>query len=272
MKEILGVQDFIEKLLNDSGYADELRKENSIESQTRLENINEFISVAVDYERENPEGTIEDFLVNVSLLSDVDKTEDVDNAATMLTIHSSKGLEFPVIFLVGMEEGLFPSARSVESDKDIEEERRLCYVAITRAEERLFITFANTRTIYGRTNYTLPSRFVEEIPKELVETTYDEKKLRVNRSSKNTRFDSNISNDKYNKIVDKEIEEAEKRKEENQGLAGEITIATKVRHKKWGEGMIVGIKDTPNDKELTIAFENAGLKRIILSIAPIEIL
>ncbi len=109
---------------------------------------------------------MEDFLANISLLSDVDKTADIDSSVTLLTVHSAKGLEFPVVFMVGMEEGLFPISRALNNESELEEERRLCYVAITRAEKLLYITHAKIRTIYGNTNYTLPSRFIEEIPKK----------------------------------------------------------------------------------------------------------
>lgn len=273
MKEILGVQDFIEKVLNNIGYIEELEKEKTIESHTRLENIKEFVSVAVDFEMENPDGTVEDFLSNVSLLSDVDKTEEVEDAATMLTVHSSKGLEYPVIFMVGMEEGLFPNSRSADDEKELEEERRLCYVAITRAEERLFITFAKMRTIYGRTNYTLPSRFVEEMPRDLVNAAYKEDKKRVQpASARENRFNFGMSKNNLEREMEKEKKEAEIRIEENKEMAGEVSIGTKVKHKKWGTGMIVQIKERNNDSELTIAFDQAGIKRVLLSIAPIEIL
>ena len=273
MKEILDAAEFIEKVVNEVGYIEELERENSIESQTRLENIREFISVAVDFERENPDGNIEDFLANVSLLSDVDKTEELDSSVTMLTVHSSKGLEFPVVFMVGMEEGLFPMSRALESEKEVEEERRLCYVAITRAEERLYIVHTKVRTIYGRTNYTLPSRFVDEMPRELLERKEEKKVKRVTPpSGRENRFNIGLSKVKLEREQTREKEKLEKSKEENLTKGSTVGIGSKVGHKKWGQGTVVQIKERADDKELTIAFEKEGIKRVLLSIAPIDIL
>ncbi|NLN14207.1 MAG: DNA helicase PcrA, partial [Tissierellia bacterium] len=162
-KEIMGLKDFIEEVISSSGYIQDLEKENTVEAKTRIENIMEFISVALKFEEQNEAADLEEFLASIALLSDLDKTEDDTNLITMMTVHSAKGLEFPVVFLVGMEDGLFPIARALESEEELEEERRLCYVAVTRAEEVLYITNAARRTIYGNTQYTLPSRFIDEM-------------------------------------------------------------------------------------------------------------
>lgn len=163
LKEIMGIKDFIEEVINTTGYLSDLERENSIEAQTRIENIKELISVAIDFEVRTGESSLEEFLATIALLSDIDKTTDETNVVTLMTVHSAKGLEFPVVFLVGMEEGLFPISRALDNEADLEEERRLCYVAITRAEKLLFITNAKIRTIYGNVNYTLPSRFINEM-------------------------------------------------------------------------------------------------------------
>lgn len=257
MSEVMGLREFLEEVINKTGYVKELEQEDSIESQTRLDNIREFLSVAVDFEVNNPNGTLEDFLANISLLSDVDKTEDVDNAVTLLTVHSAKGLEFPVVFIVGMEEGLFPISRALDDEEELEEERRLCYVAITRAERLLFITHAKLRTIYGNINYTLPSRFLDEMPKEYIKSSEDEKKKSFN-------------NKQLVQVIDytSERESSKALRVNNQDL----DIGDKVNHKKWGVGTIVQIKERDGDKELVIAFDKVGLKRLLLSIAPIEIL
>src|SRR5699024_7407894 len=157
--EIMGIKNLVEDIIDSTGYVKNLEQDESIESQTRIDNIMDFVSVALNFQENNQDSDLEEFLATISLLSDIDKTQDTDNMITMMTVHSAKGLEFPVVFLVGMEEGLFPISRAFENDKDLEEERRLCYVAITRAEKILYITNAKRRTIYGRTNYTLPSRF-----------------------------------------------------------------------------------------------------------------
>ena len=262
MKEVMDLKEFIEKIIYDTGYIKELEEEGSIESRTRLDNIREFISVAVDFEVTNPDGTLEDFLANISLLSDVDKTADVDDSVTLLTVHSAKGLEFPVVFMVGMEEGLFPISRALNNESELEEERRLCYVAITRAERLLYITYAKIRTIYGNTNYTLPSRFIDEIPENLVATSAEiEKEM--------------PTTDKEQLIKVRDFSgKAQKSKSKPKVSvdSGKIKVGIKVSHKKWGIGTIVQVKDRDNDKEIVIAFDKVGLKRLLLSIAPIEIL
>jgi len=261
MSEIMSIDDFINHVVHKIGYMEELEKEGTIEAQSRLENIKEFISVAVDFVVDNPEGSLEDFLSSISLLSDVDKTEDIENSVTMLTVHSAKGLEFPVVFLVGMEEGLFPIARALEKDSDMEEERRLCYVAVTRAEELLYITYTQMRTIYGRTSYSQPSRFIEEIPEELIDSST------VHRRKVDLRSP-------FINVVDYTRDEGLKPKDtaSTKVDGGDMDVGTKVSHKKWGQGTVVQMKDKGNDKEIVIAFDTVGLKRLLLSLAPIEII
>lgn len=267
MSEVVSVNEFIEKIVYGIGYIKQLEDEGSIESQTRLENIKEFISVAVDFEVNNPDGTLEDFLANVSLLSDVDKTEDVDNSVTLLTIHSAKGLEFPVVFLVGMEEGLFPISRAIDNESELEEERRLCYVAITRAEKLLFITHSKIRTIYGKTEYSYPSRFLKEMPKDLIEPSISNGKS-INRTEE--KDDERLVNFvDYSKKAKPTINRPMPKQNVN---SSEVKVGIKVSHKKWGIGTIVQVKDKDNDKEIVIAFDKVGLKRLLLSIAPIEIM
>ena len=254
MKEIMGVRDFIEEVVYSTGYIKELEEENSVESQSRIENLKEFISVAVDFETNYEGGTLEDFLANVSLLSDVDKTDERKDVVTMMTVHGAKGLEFPVVFLVGMEEGLFPISRALDSIHEMEEERRLCYVAVTRAEELLYISYANLRTIYGNTTYSLPSRFLKEIPDDMLKI---------------------CKNDQRKEKQEDEIEYEERtdiknRFEKKVNLKEDIQIGSKVNHKMWGMGTVVQIKKVGEDKEIVVAFENKGLKKLLLSIAPIE--
>ena len=260
MKEIKGLKELIEEVVYGIGYIKELEEEASIESQTRLDNIKEFISVAIDFEVKNPEGTLEDFLATVSLLSDVDKTEDVANSVTLLTVHAAKGLEFPVVFMVGMEEGLFPISRALDDETELEEERRLCYVAITRAEKLLFITSAKLRTIYGNTNYTLPSRFIDEIPEGYTISSIEKKKVKQ-RNYK----------EQLVKVNDYTKKSSKSKTRPSVGNM-DVDVGMKVSHKKWGIGTIVQIKERDKDKEIVIAFDKVGLKRLLLSIAPIEIL
>ncbi len=275
LSETMSVDDFIEHVVYKIGYIEELEKEGTIEAQSRLENIKEFISVALDFVVSKPEGTLEDFLANISLLSDVDKTEDVENSVTMLTAHSAKGLEFPVVFLVGMEEGLFPIARALEDDLELEEERRLCYVAVTRAEEKLFITFTRIRTIYGRTGYSEASRFLREIPEELIESstinTLDSRKKFVKVVDYTEEAYSNTT--AYTRpVVNSEALKPKADKFSAKVDKSGISIGTKVNHKKWGQGTIVQLKDKNEDKEIVVAFDSVGLKKLLLSLAPIEII
>ncbi|TJX65501.1 ATP-dependent DNA helicase PcrA [Soehngenia saccharolytica] len=269
-KELLGVKEFIEEVINSTGYIQELEKEDTIEAKTRIENIKDFLSVAVNFENKNPNGTLEDFLASVSLLSDVDKTNDQENAVSLMTVHSAKGLEFKVVFLVGMEEGLFPISRSLESEDDLEEERRLCYVAITRAKEKLFVTSAKRRTIYGNTNYTLQSRFIKEMGNllELDESIKSEKKEKEDKARERLVDYIDYTKDHYSHKVNYQ-QMANKPIKTNKD---NIEVGMKVQHSKFGVGMVVMIKDEGNDKKITIAFDQGGVKTLLYSVAPITIL
>lgn len=251
----MGLKDFIEALIYESGYIADLQKDDTVESRTRIDNIMELLAVAVNFETEE-ENSLEEFLASISLLSDMDKTVDTDNVITMMTVHSAKGLEFPAVFLVGMEEGLFPISRAFDNEEDMEEERRLCYVALTRAEKELFITNAQYRTLYGRTNSTIPSRFIKEMGDYIEQKVESKPKLDSRR-------------EQLIEVNDYTIAQPEKPKRRNTNL--EAKLGDKVRHKKWGIGTITMIKDRDGDKELVIAFEGS-LKRLLLSIAPIEII
>ena len=165
------VQTLIEETIKQSGYGAMLDKdaEHDVQGESRKENVGEFLSVAKDYMDSNPQGNLQDFLENIALVSDVDEFEGSDSKVTLMTLHAAKGLEFPVVFLVGLDEGLFPHSRTLMDSSQIEEERRLAYVGITRAERQLYVTNASTRTMYGRISAYLPSRFLNEIPAELIE-------------------------------------------------------------------------------------------------------
>ncbi|NLJ78275.1 MAG: DNA helicase PcrA [Tissierellia bacterium] len=265
-QKAIGIGEFIEEVIEKVGYIGELEDKGDEEAQSRLNNIEEFLSVAVEFETYNPDGSLEDFLAGISLLSDVDKTEDRDDAVTLLTVHSAKGLEFPVVFMVGMEEGLFPIIRDSESDSDIEEERRLCYVAITRAEELLYISHARVRTIYGRMNYSKPSRFIYELPEDLIDV-----KGELNRDFHRGFNDMAINpNERLIRVRD-----YTRRPMAPSGRVAvdqdQIKEGTKVKHAKWGFGIVAQLKDRDDDREATIIFDDVGLKRLLLSIAPIEI-
>lgn len=274
-KELLGVKDFIEEVINATGYIKVLEKEDTIESQTRLDNIKEFLSVAIDFEIQMGESNLEEFLATIALLSDVDKTSDTTNVVTMMTVHSAKGLEFPVVFMVGMEEELFPTFRALDNESDLEEERRLCYVAITRAEKLLFITSAKLRTIYGKTNYTLPSRFIGEMgdaieKQEKERENYIEREKLINIQDYTTKKQNDYRTKKDSFNTRPFVVQGTQRPKPT-GNPIDINVGDKVRHKKWGIGTVVMIKNRDNDKEVAIAFDSEGIKRLLLSIAPIEI-
>lgn len=256
----LSISALIEKVIYESGYVAELEAENTIEARTRIDNIKELISTAVSFEKENPESDLEEFLSGISLLSDVDKTVDVDGGVKLMTVHAAKGLEFKVVFVVGMEENLFPTSRAVDNDDDIEEERRLCYVAVTRAEELLFISSSQTRTLYGKTNPSLESRFIKEMG-ETIEIIRPE--VEEFTGSRNLVEVKDFTTYKPKNIT------VEKVKPKNDIV--EINIGDKVKHKKWGEGMIVSKTKKENDFEVVVSFEGKGLKRLMLSMAPLTL-
>ena len=168
-KDELTISELIKKILHDTGYTKALENENTIEAENRIANLEEFLNVAVEFEEESAESGLSDFLEGITLSSDLDNVEETDESVTLMTLHSAKGLEFPVVFLVGMEEGIFPGYKSIGEQKELEEERRLCYVGVTRAKENLFLTNSKQRTTFGSTTYNPPSRFLQEIPKELID-------------------------------------------------------------------------------------------------------
>ena len=168
-KDDLVISELIKQTLNKTGYTKALEDENTIEAENRIENLEEFLTVAMEFEEESADNKLSDFLEGITLSSDIDNVEETDDSVTLMTLHSAKGLEFPVVFLVGMEDGIFPGSKSMFEPKDLEEERRLCYVGITRAKQYLFLTCSKQRTIFGSTSYNPVSRFLNEIPKELLD-------------------------------------------------------------------------------------------------------
>lgn len=269
MKEFLGVKDLIETIIKDIGYIDILKEQQTLEAESRIENIKEFISVAVNYENgEEEEKTLEDFLSRISLLSDVDKTDEtMDNTVTLMTIHSAKGLEFPVVFMTGMEENVFPLSRAMFEEDELEEERRLCYVGITRAEKQLFLTHTDRRMLYGKSQFNSVSRFIEEIPRELLEEYRGEKatqrkKIRENTAKREkTFFKGHVY--KPANITPPKID--------NAPSSDKVSVGTKVKHKSWGMGTVVSVKGQGDKTEVMVAFEGNGIKKLMLSFAPIEI-
>jgi DNA helicase-2/ATP-dependent DNA helicase PcrA len=264
-RELLGIKDFMEEVMESTGYILELEKERTIEAKTRIDNLRDFLSVAVLFERKNPNADLEEFLATIALLSDVDKTPEETNAVSLMTVHSAKGLEFPIVFLVGMEEGLFPLSRAMESEEEHEEERRLCYVAVTRAAEQLFITSARKRTIYGNTNYTLPSSFLNEMG-DTIEREKIEPKIKTTQQSYS-------DSDENSRILDYLKDNLLPKEPVRRPISEEkVEIGTKVKHDKFGIGMIVSIEKKEQDNKLTIVFDKNGIKILMQSMAPLTII
>ncbi len=265
LKEEIGLEDFVNMVISRSGLISALEIEKSVENQTRIENIKEFVSMVVDTVKNNPETTLETLLEDISLVSDVDNYDESAETVTLMTLHSAKGLEFPNVFLVGMEEGIFPSMRALETEEELEEERRLCYVGITRAKKRLFISNAKCRTLYGATKYQKASRFIEEIPEELTE-----KKLPPRNKSAFGTFDgegfvggfggkAKPSFEKADANIGKTQERAKKASFES------FSAGDKVIHTAFGQGVVKSANPMGADLFLIIEFEGAGEKKLLAS-------
>jgi len=240
----------VEEILERTGYMRELQAENTVEAETRIENIKEFLSVTKDFDKHSEEKSLEEFLANISLVSDIDTYEEKTAAVVLMTMHSAKGLEFPVVFVVGMEEGVFPHSRSLPESAEMEEERRLCYVAITRAMEKLYLTCAWERNIYGNRMNNPRSRFLDEIPAHLLSGGEEEG------SGKKTQPPS------------RPVTPAQSA---SGGVApGLFQLGDKVMHAKWGQGVVVSVKGQGEDAELSVAFPDQGIKNLAVKYAPIK--
>jgi DNA helicase-2/ATP-dependent DNA helicase PcrA len=251
----------IEETLERSGYLEELRDEGSIESEGRLENLSELVGVAREFE------TVDEFLEQVSLVSDTDELDDEDSTVTLMTLHSAKGLEYPVVFLIGMEDGVFPHIRSLGEPDELEEERRLAYVGITRAMEQLTLISAWSRTLHGSTQYNPPSRFLSEIPSELVQELGGTRMLRSRRERHDRRERVTTNRDR---IVEQAIESGRRGPTASGADQLGLTLGDDVRHAQWGEGVIIDVEGTGDKAEAVVHFSSVGEKRLLLSWAPLE--
>lgn len=260
--DVYSVSQIIEKVLDVTGYIDELEKEKNGEGEDRIENLKEFISVALEFESANEDKSLESFLTNVALSAEPSNEEEEADRVSLMTIHSSKGLEFPVVFLAGMEEKIFPIARAISSmnDSEIEEERRLCYVGITRAKEELFLTLTRKRTLYGRTNPSIASRFIEELPEECIERlNKEQKELSYSKANYNMldKYTKKYMNN-MNKVQVAQKVNATIKSSTTESNMDEIKLGAKVHHPKFGIGTVVALKGP----DVTIAFDNQGVKTI----------
>lgn len=272
MTDYLSVTELTEEVLEKTEYRLSLLKENTLESRSRLENIDEFLSVTMEFEKNNEDKTLLAFLTDLALIADIDSMneEAEDDTVMLMTMHSAKGLEFPVVVIAGMEEGIFPHNRALMDEPEMEEERRLAYVGITRAEEELYLTAARMRTLYGRTMMNEPSRFLDEIPEGIVERLGDMRagggrELRSPSWAAASGGSSGLSPSSFRR--------AQRLQQPAQGadLSLDWQAGHKVKHGKWGIGTVVAVKGQGEDLELNIAFpQPVGVKKLLAKFAPIE--
>lgn len=290
------ISELIKLTLNKTGYVKALENENTIEAESRIQNLEEFLTVAIEFEEQMAENTLAEFLESISLTSDIDNMEESEDTVTLMTLHSAKGLEFPVVFLVGMEEGIFPGYKSIGEIKELEEERRLFYVGITRAMQYLYLTCAKRRTIFGSTSYNQMSRFLKEIPKDLLDG-YEEIDNEDNNSFKDSNYGWEYGTNYAGKVKTYKFDNVEKIPEVkekvgafqfrtaesflnslNKKASGRQVDITKYKegqriyHKKFGEGTINKIEQEGEDYKLDIQFDKVGHKRLMAKFAELEII
>lgn len=247
------ITELVEKIWNKTGYMENLEREGTDEALGRIDNLKEFLSVTKSYEeRLGADANLAGFLEEIALITDIDRYSDSNDSISLMTIHSAKGLEFPVVFITGLEEGLFPSSRSLYDEDQIEEERRLCYVAITRAQKICYLTYAETRFLWGKTSYNNVSRFIDELPNHLEEinsrqTIYKRESYSFQTSSPAT---SNRNSEKE--------------------LLPQFKSGDKVLHDKFGQGIVIEVKGEGSSQEVTVAFNSLGLKKLLLEYAKLE--
>ncbi len=259
----LGPAHLLEEILERSGYLDELRAQPGVESEGRLENLSELMGMAREAD------SIDEFLEHVALLSDTDDLDDSESTVTLMTLHAAKGLEFPVVFIVGMEDGVFPHIRSLGEPAELEEERRLAYVGITRAEKRLVLTSAWSRMLHGITQYNPPSRFIEEIPSELIDEVGGSAGLRSRRDRVSTGSAGRLPGASRDRIVEAAARRAARPTPSGAQHIG-LRVGDDVRHAKFGDGVVLDITGTGDHAEARVNFPGVGEKHLLLSWAPLE--
>ena len=308
-KDELSVSELIKETLKKSGYTKALELENTIEAENRIENLDEFLTVAIEFEEEEAENGLSQFLEGITLSSDIDNLEEDEDYVTLMTLHSAKGLEFPVVFLVGMEEGIFPGYKSISEPKELEEERRLCYVGITRAKENLFLTCSKQRTIFGSTSYNQTSRFLKEIPEDLLEgyeeafgeTSNKDSMLRDsdsgfswsygagsrrsgtgngkvtsykidNKEAASTVGTKSTSNNFAFRTAESFLNNLTKKSESQNVDLSKYQAGVKIFHKKFGEGIISKVEPEGDDLKVDIDFNKVGHKRLMAKFAKLEVI
>ena len=292
-KDSILISELVKETLNKTGYTKALELEGTTEAETRIENLEEFLTVAIEFEEESADNSLSEFLEGITLSSDLDGVEESEDSVTLMTLHSAKGLEFPVVFLVGMEEGIFPGYKSIGEEKELEEERRLCYVGITRAKENLYLTCAKQRTLFGSTSCNAPSRFLKEIPKELLEgysEAFEERKPNYSdrgynweygntnglftskiKTYTNTEYAQKINTGFAYRSADSFLNSINKKQEINVDL-GKYKTGVTVYHKKFGEGVITDVEQEDDDLKVDIEFSKVGHKRLMAKFANLEVI
>ena len=293
----LSMDQLIERVMKESGYQRELEEDKKPEAKDRLENLKEFVGMAKEFMKNEEQPTLENFLAQLSLVSDIDNADMEDDRVTLMTLHAAKGLEFPIVFMAGMEEGIFPHSRTLMDNHQIEEERRTCYVGITRAERKLYMTYAKTRTLYGRTNGNPPSRFLAEIPKEYLEElvprrnaygfanansygaqqrqgvmTFRNSSGRGFGSARGTHFTGRPQSalEAMQSLAQRQVNQKPAPGVIRPDLTVEWRVGDKAKHGKWGIGTVVSVKGKGEEVELKIAFPDQGVKGLMQKYAPIE--
>ena len=297
-KEELTISELIKKILKDTGYTKALENENTVEAENRVANLDEFLTVALEFEEESADNGLSDFLEGITLSSDLDNMEETDETVTLMTLHSAKGLEFPVVFLAGMEEGIFPGYKSIGEQKELEEERRLCYVGVTRAKENLFLTNSKQRTTFGSTTHNPPSRFLQEIPKELLDGYED---TTLSGTNKDEAFQDSPYTWSYGnknngavktyqapekqyvvaagkvggfafRTAESFLNSINKKEETTNTDFSSYQVGVRVYHKKFGEGTINYVEPEGTDLKVDINFDKVGHKRLMAKFANLEII
>jgi DNA helicase-2/ATP-dependent DNA helicase PcrA len=247
------VDELTEMISEKSGYLDELKKEKTIEAENRAENVKELINATSEFKERSDNPTLEGFLEEVSLITDIDQWDNTKDAVTLMTLHSAKGLEFPVVFIAGLEEGLFPLSRSLENPSDLEEERRLFYVGITRARKRLFLSHTLHRRRFGEMT-NLRSRFLDEIPEELLEV-------------------EDLVSTRWEAFTKPDLERIESFFPETATMYDSLLqVGTRVIHSHWGEGQIIQREGFGENLKLTVVFKGGVKKKLLAKYADLEIL
>jgi len=251
--------DFVRAVLERSGYLTELAHDDTIESKMRAENLKELVNSVADYEATAENPTLEGYLDQVSLVADIDKLDDDKNSVTLMTMHNAKGLEFPIVFMTGLEEGLFPHNNSIESDDEVQEERRLCYVGMTRAMDLLYMTGAACRYVYGTAQWRAPSRFLAEIPKDMLQVTG---KAAIMVATQAGLYQvANTEKKEFDELKDPEWDE--------DGVVP-FLLGDTVKHKSFGKGMVIALSGSGDDLKVTVSFPNHGKKQLLAKMANLE--